>query len=40
MLGRDSPFIPGIEGVQGVQEVTATEEGQRVFYIRRDLKKD
>ncbi|KAF8740689.1 hypothetical protein AX14_007589 [Amanita brunnescens Koide BX004] len=40
VLGRDSPFIPGIEGVQGVQELTATEEGQRVFYIRRDLKKD
>jgi len=39
-LGRDSPGIQAVQGLQGVSEVTTTEEGQRLFYIRRDLKKD
>lgn len=30
----------GLEGVPGIQEVSATDDGQRVFVIRRELKKD
>ncbi|KAM6494255.1 20S proteasome subunit [Amanita muscaria] len=37
VLKRDSTAIQSMEGVQ---EVTTSEEGQRVFYIRRELKKD
>jgi 20S proteasome subunit beta 6 len=40
VLAREGDAIESVESVQGVQEVTATEEGQRVFYIRRELKKD
>ncbi|KAF9235654.1 nucleophile aminohydrolase [Melanogaster broomeanus] len=29
-----------LEGIMGVQELTATEDGERVFVVRRELKKD
>lgn len=29
-----------LEGVRGVQELTTSSDGDRVFVIRRDLKKD
>jgi 20S proteasome subunit beta 6 len=32
--------LHGLEGVRGVQELTATDDGQRVFVVRRELKKD
>jgi len=35
--GRDTH---GLEGVQGIKEVTTTEDGERLFIIQRDLKKD
>ncbi|KAF8635800.1 hypothetical protein AX15_000007 [Amanita polypyramis BW_CC] len=40
VLGRDSTGIQGVQSVDGSQEVTVSEEGPRVFYIRKDLKKD
>ncbi|KAF8349375.1 20S proteasome subunit [Amanita rubescens] len=40
VVGRDSAAIDGVENIVGVAEVTTMEEGPRVFYIRRDLKKD
>jgi 20S proteasome subunit beta 6 len=30
----------GLEGVAGIQEVPTTEGGERVFVVRRELKKD
>lgn len=30
----------GLEGVRGIQELTANGDGDRVFIIRRELKKD
>jgi 20S proteasome subunit beta 6 len=30
----------GLDGLRGLQEVSATEDGERVFVIRRELKKD
>lgn len=30
----------GLEGAQGVQEMPTTEGGERVFVVRRELKKD
>lgn len=32
--------VQGLEGLRGIQEMTATADGERVFVIRRDLKKD
>ncbi|KAF8133317.1 nucleophile aminohydrolase, partial [Boletus edulis] len=32
--------VQGLEDVRGVQELSVTEEGERIFVIRRDLKKD
>jgi len=32
--------MQGIEGARGMHELTTTEEGERVFVIRRELKKD
>jgi 20S proteasome subunit beta 6 len=29
-----------LQGVQGIQEMTSADDGERVFVIRRDLKKD
>jgi 20S proteasome subunit beta 6 len=35
--GRD---VQGLEGVAGVSEVSTTADGERVFIVQRDLKKD
>lgn len=32
--------VQGLEGVRGMQELSATDDGERVFVVRRDLKKD
>ncbi|KAG2054048.1 N-terminal nucleophile aminohydrolase [Suillus hirtellus] len=32
--------LQGMESVRGLQELTATEDGERLFVMRRDLKKD
>jgi 20S proteasome subunit beta 6 len=39
VLARGSP-LQGLESVQGVQEVTSTSDGERVFVVRRNLKRD
>jgi 20S proteasome subunit beta 6 len=39
VLAKGRP-MQGLEGVRGMQEVTATNDGERVFIIRRELKKD
>lgn len=38
-LSKSFP-IPSLQGLQGIQEVTATRDGERIFVLRRDLKKD
>jgi 20S proteasome subunit beta 6 len=35
--GRD---VTGLEGMMGISEATTTEDGERMFIIQRDLKKD
>ncbi|KAG8214837.1 nucleophile aminohydrolase, partial [Butyriboletus roseoflavus] len=35
--GRD---VQGLEGIRGAQELTVTDDGERVFVVQRDLKKD
>jgi 20S proteasome subunit beta 6 len=32
--------VQGLEGVRGMQELSVADDGERVFVIRRDLKKD
>lgn len=32
--------VQGLEDVRGARELSATDDGERVFVIRRDLKKD
>lgn len=32
--------LQGLEGIRGVQELTSTDDGERVFVVRRELKKD
>lgn len=32
--------VQALSGVAGVQELTSSDEGDRVFVVRRDLKKD
>ena len=32
--------LAGLEGVKGMQELSATDDGERVFVVRRELKKD
>ncbi|KAN0087856.1 Nucleophile aminohydrolase [Tylopilus felleus] len=32
--------VQGMEGIRGVQELSVTDEGERIFVVRRDLKKD
>jgi len=39
VLARGSP-LQGLENVPNVQEMTTTPDGERVFIIRRELKKD
>lgn len=39
VLSKGRP-LHGLEGLRGMEEVTTTNDGERVFVIRRDLKKD
>lgn len=39
VLAKDRS-LQGLEGVKGVKELTTNSEGERVFVIRRELKKD
>jgi 20S proteasome subunit beta 6 len=32
--------LQGMESIRGLQELTVTEDGERLFVMRRDLKKD
>ncbi|KAH0832289.1 nucleophile aminohydrolase [Lanmaoa asiatica] len=32
--------VQGLEGIRGAQELTVTDDGERVFVVQRDLKKD
>ena len=39
-LSKESASIQDLRDVRGVSELTATENGERVFVVRRELKKD
>lgn len=39
VLAKGFP-VQTLEGVAGIQEMTATNDGERVFVIRRNLKRD
>lgn len=32
--------LQGLDAIRGMQELTTTDDGERVFIIRRELKKD
>jgi len=32
--------MEGLEGMRGAQELTIGEDGERIFVVRRELKKD
>jgi 20S proteasome subunit beta 6 len=40
VLAKGSPSMQSLANVQGAQEVTAATDGERVFVVRRELKKD
>ncbi|KAF5314851.1 hypothetical protein D9619_007266 [Psilocybe cf. subviscida] len=40
VLARNSSSLQGLLSVRGVQELTATNDGERTFVIRRELKRD
>ncbi|KAF5382623.1 hypothetical protein D9615_002762 [Tricholomella constricta] len=40
VLAKGSTALQSIVSVRGIQEMTTTEDGERVFVIRRELKKD
>lgn len=40
VLAKGSNSLQGLGIIRGIQEMTATDDGERVFVIRRDLKKD
>lgn len=40
VLSQGSTAAQSLLSIRGVQEVTATNDGERVFIIRKDLKKD
>lgn len=40
VLAKESPSIQALQNLGGVQEKTSTADGERLFVIRRDLKKD
>ncbi|KAJ3815066.1 nucleophile aminohydrolase [Lentinula lateritia] len=39
VLAKGSPLY-GLENIDGVQEMTVTNEGERIFVVRRNLKRD
>jgi len=40
VLARGSTSLQGLENIRGVREVTAAADGERVFVVRQELKKD
>jgi 20S proteasome subunit beta 6 len=40
VLAKDSPSLQILENVPGTREMTAATDGERVFVVRRELKKD
>lgn len=40
VLAKDSPSIQALQNIGGIKEKTSTADGERIFVIRRDLKKD
>ncbi|KAF9464195.1 nucleophile aminohydrolase [Collybia nuda] len=40
VLAKGSASVQGLGNIRGIQELTATDDGERVFVIRRELKKD
>jgi 20S proteasome subunit beta 6 len=40
VLAKGSNSLPSLQSLRGVQELTDTTDGERVFVIRRELKKD
>lgn len=40
VLAQGSQGLAGLEGVGGVQELTTNADGERVFVVRRNLKRD
>ena len=40
VVAKDSPNIQGVQGIPGLQEATSADEGERVFVVRRNLKRD
>ncbi|RXW19076.1 hypothetical protein EST38_g6770 [Candolleomyces aberdarensis] len=40
VLSNSSPTLQDLQGLRGVEEVTSTNDGERVFIVRRELKKD
>jgi 20S proteasome subunit beta 6 len=40
VLAKNSNSLQGLQSVGGIQEVTSTADAERMFVIRRDLKKD
>jgi len=40
VLGKNSASIQGLRDIRGVSELTSTDDGERVFVVRRELKKD
>jgi 20S proteasome subunit beta 6 len=40
VVAKGSDAVQSLQDVRGLQEVTTSVEGERVFILRRDLKKD
>jgi len=40
VLANGSPSLQSLQSIRGTQELTSTTDGERVFVIRRELKKD
>jgi len=40
VLAKESTSLQSLDGLRGVEEIAGTADGERVFVIRRDLKKD
>lgn len=40
VLAKDSTSLQSLENVSGTREMTTTADGERVFVVTRELKKD
>ena len=40
VFANGSPSVQALANIRDVQEVSETEDGERIFVIRRELKKD